>query len=395
MKDEFTARQRGIALRLGGRSVQSICSARGRSEFGFPKGWRRDTESGAEGLSDLTRANHQVAQRIAPERERTILSIRRRLQAHATPGTRSSLIGADAILAELKALSVRPLPSRRTIERVLQRHGLTAPRVRLAPLRPRPQDPGPQARASHQLHEVDLVGPISLKGSGHRYDIWVAKDAFDGAVGLRLAYSRRRDEVLGFLGECGKDLGRPAQVQRDHAREWAGWGPAARTLSRVIRLCLRFGVSPVFIPVGEPQFHGSVENFHGWFQEPLLQRRFHRPGDLRRELARPPEAVHPQHVHPRLGGQTPAQHRRGLRLQKLPQSLVVPTGRLPLAAGRVTFLRRVSAAGTVTVLSQSFRAGKEHRGLYLQMVVDTGRGRLTAYLNGRVLKRWPYKLLND
>jgi hypothetical protein len=84
-----------------------------------------------------------------------------------------------------------------------------------------------------------------------------------------------------------------------------------------------------------------------------------------------------------------------LRLQKLPASFVVPTGRRPLAAGRVTFIRRVSGARTVTVLSQSFRAGKKHRGLYLQMVVDTGRGRLTAYLNGRFLKRWPHKLLND
>ena len=28
-------------------------------------------------------------------------------------------------------------------------------------------------------------------------------------------------------------------------------------------------------------------------------------------------------------------------------------------------------------------------------VVNTGRGTLTAYLNGRVLKCWPYKLLND
>jgi hypothetical protein len=39
--------------------------------------------------------------------------------------------------------------------------------------------------------------------------------------------------------------------------------------------------------------------------------------------------------------------------------------------------------------------GKRHRGLYLKLVIDTGRGHLTAYLNGRVLKRWPYKLLND
>ena len=61
----------------------------------------------------------------------------------------------------------------------------------------------------------------------------------------------------------------------------------------------------------------------------------------------------------------------------------------------MTFLRRVSVAGTVTVLSQSFRVGKRHRGLYLRLVVDTGRGTLTAYLNGRVLKRWPYRLLNE
>ena len=54
-----------------------------------------------------------------------------------------------------------------------------------------------------------------------------------------------------------------------------------------------------------------------------------------------------------------------------------------------------SVAGTVTVLSQSFRVGKKHKGLYLRLVLDTGRGYLTAYLNGRVLKRWPYKLLND
>jgi len=395
MHDEFTARQRAIALRLGGRPVQSICRVLGRSDFWFRKWWRRYLEAGAEGLYDLSHATHHVAQRIPPEVERAILSIRRRLQAHATPATRYRLIGAAAILAELQALDIRPLPNPRTIERVLQRHGLTAPRVRLAPLLPRQEWPGPQARASNELHEVDLVGPVYLLGCGHRYYIWVGKDIFDGAVCLRLAASRQMDEVLGFLGECWKDLGIPEQVQFDNARELAGWGQSAGALSRVIRLCLRYGVSPVFIPEGEPQFNGSAENFNGWFQEPLFQRRFRRPGDLRRELVRLQEAVNTQHVHPRLGGQTPGQHRRSLRLRRLPASFVAPTERLPLAAGRVTFIRRVSVAGTVTVLSQSFRVGKRQKGLYLRLVLDTGRGKLTAYLNGRVLKRWPYRLLND
>jgi hypothetical protein len=77
-------------------------------------------------------------------------------------------------------------------------------------------------------------------------------------------------------------------------------------------------------------------------------------------------AVNTQHVHPRLGGRTPAQHRRGLRPRKLPASFVVPTERLPLAAGHVTFIRRVRTAGTVTVLSQSFWVRKRHSGLYLR-----------------------------
>ena len=81
------------------------------------------------------------------------------------------------------------------------------------------------------------MGPIYLKGSGHRYYIWVGKDAFDGAVCLRLVGSRRMDEVLGFLGECWKDLGLPEQVQFDNARELAGWGPAARTQGQRTLTC--------------------------------------------------------------------------------------------------------------------------------------------------------------
>src|SRR5262245_25071801 len=37
---------------------------------------------------------------------------------------------------------------------------------------------GPTAgQISDQLHQIDLVGPIYLKGSGHRYYIWVGKDS--------------------------------------------------------------------------------------------------------------------------------------------------------------------------------------------------------------------------
>jgi hypothetical protein len=202
-------------------------------------------------------------------------------------------------------------------------------------------------------------------------------------------------ELLCFLGECWKTLGRPRQIQFDNAREIAGWGPGARYLSRVIRLCLYFGILTIFIPPGEPQYNGSAENFNGWFQPRLLQRRFRWPGNLRRELAVLEETVNTQHVHARLGGLTPAQHRRRQRLQKLPPRYVVSTEPLPVAAGRVIFIRRVSWTGFVSVLSQSYRIGKRHNGLYVKLVLDTRNGHLTAYLDGQRIKRGPYHLLNN
>jgi len=82
---------------------------------------------------------------------------------------------------------------------VLQRNGLTVPRVRLAPLLPRQKYPGPQARASNQLHEVDLVGPVYLTGRSHRYYIWVGKDAFDGAVLGSFGDSKLNFSELGMV----------------------------------------------------------------------------------------------------------------------------------------------------------------------------------------------------
>src|SRR5262249_32666368 len=121
MHDELSARQRAISLRLGGRPVKHICTAPGRPETWVHKSWGRYLAAGPEGLSDRPRAHHHLPQRIPRELERAILAVRRRLQAHATPATRYSLVGARAILAELQALGIDPLPAERTIERVLER----------------------------------------------------------------------------------------------------------------------------------------------------------------------------------------------------------------------------------------------------------------------------------
>ena len=222
MNNELSDRLQAITLRLAGQSVEDICRIVGRSHDWFHMWWRRYRAWGPNGLLDLTRANVQP-RRIAPDLERAILSIRQRLTSQTHPGTRYSLIGASAILAELQALQLRPQPSLRTIERVLERNGVTVPKVRLAPYLPNPTYPTPPADESNQLHQVDSVGPIYLKGNRQRYYILVGKDVYDGSVCLKIYRSRKMEVILDFLGDCWKSLGLPAQVQFDNAREVVGW----------------------------------------------------------------------------------------------------------------------------------------------------------------------------
>ena len=391
MQDELSVRQSAIRLRLAGQSIESICRTLKRSRAWFHKWWRRYLESGPEGLYDLTRGNHQVVNRTPPHVERAVISIRRRLAARATPQTRYSQIGAAQIRAELETLGYSPLPSLRTIRRIITRAGLSCPPLRLSRRITHNEYPGPQARDSNHLHQIDVVGPRYLKGDSTRYYFLVCKDVFDQSVYMELVNNRSMDGVLGFLVHAWQHLGLPEKAQFDNGREFCGFGYTSRFLSRVIRLCLRLGIEPVFIPKGKAQWNGSVENFNGWFQPLLLSRPFRRPGDLRRQLRRLMTTVNEQHVHVKLGGRTATQYRRSKQLRKLPADFTVEE-KLPVAVGKVTFIRLVAAQGTVRILGQSFKVGKRLKYQYVKVTIFTKYQKLKVYYKGKLIKEFSYPL---
>jgi len=113
------------------------------------------------------------------------------------------------------------------------------------------------------VHQVDVVRPRYLKGDKTPYYFLICKDAFDQAIYLELVKGCSMDGVLTFLIHARQHLGLPEKAQFDNGREFCGFGYSARSLSRVIRLCLRLEVEPLFIPPGKPQRNGSVENFNG------------------------------------------------------------------------------------------------------------------------------------
>jgi len=392
MNDELSLRHQAIRMRLAGEAVLLICHTLQRSSRWYHKWWQRYLELGTEGLYDLTRANQHVVNRTPLHIERAVLSIRRRLAAHATPQTRYALVGAATIQTELKALHYTPLPTLRTIERILQRANLTSPRLRLARRLPRSSYPVPPAHDSNQLHQVDLVGPRYLHGDKTKYYFAVCKDVFDQSVYIEFLNAATLEQLLPFLIHAWQRLGLPEQVQFDNGRAFYGGGRWARSLNRLVRLVLRLGIQPIFIPEASPQRNGSVENFNGWFQTPLLRRTFASAAALRRELQRLVGAVNEQHVHQHLGFKTAAQFRRSKRLRKVPANFTLDFEKIPVSAGKLVFIRWVPTHGRVDILGESVKIGRRHRFQYVKVVFNTLKPVLNVYLNGRLLKQIPFKL---
>jgi transposase InsO family protein len=361
MQNEYLDRQRAIQMRLAGDGVDLICHTLHHSASWFNKWWRRYLESGSEGLYDITRARHVVVNRIPAHVERAILAIRRRLSARATPQTRYALLGAPAIAQELKELGISPVPTLRSIERVLERAHVTSPRLRLARRIPKTQYPMSKVADSNEVHQVDLVGPRYLNRDKTKYYFYICKDAFDQQVYVEFWAGNSMETVLNFLVRAWQRMGLPQHVQFDNGRQFYAPRRYSRSLNRVIRFCLRLGIQPIFIPEAQPQRNGSVENFNGWFQSLLLRQTFKNAVAVRRELRHMLTSVNEAHTHQVLGFKTSAQFRRARRLRMLPANFEIDFDHIPVAAGRVIFIRAVNLNGSIKILDEVIKVGLRHR----------------------------------
>ena len=125
--DEQAVRREAVRRRLAGETRSEICQALERSTSWFDKWWSRYQQDPTIDFAEEPRAPYTVPQRTAGDIVTTIVSLRHILEAGRTRDTRYGLIGAGAIQGRLIDLKVKPVPSLRTIQRVLEQHDLTHP----------------------------------------------------------------------------------------------------------------------------------------------------------------------------------------------------------------------------------------------------------------------------
>lgn len=389
MSCELWLRQQAIRLKHAGWAVSAICAHVKRSRDWFYKWWNRYLAEGSGGLRDRSPAPQTVRAAWALDVRQAIVTVRDRLMRRHGPRERYRLAGAPTIRHELACLGYAPLPSLRTIERVLHAAGRTTPTFRPQPCAVSVDYPGPRATRSNAVHQLDLIGPRYLQGSRRQWFFLVYRDSYDQAVYVEFQPKPKLETVLAFVVHAWHRIGLPAVLQVDNS-ELFGRTSHPGALNRFVRLALLVGVDLTFIPEHEPWRNGAIEHFNGWLQERVFAIPLHSPTQVRRELAALMSTCFHEHIHPHLDFQTTAQVRHDLRARTLPHTFRGHQQPLPVTIGCVVFLRRVRPSGCITILGVQFRLGTRFAHQYVTARLYTRTMLLKVYGHGRLLKHFAF-----
>ena len=181
--------------------------------------------------------------------------------------------GAEAIHEALKARKVEPLPSVRTINRILERRGALDGQRRIRRPAPPPGWHLPEvASKRRELDSFDVVEGLVIK-DGPQVEVLNGISLHGGlAASWPMEASVTAKVVVESLIEHWRAFGLPGYAQFDNDTIFQGPHAHPDVIGRVSRLCLSLGVVPVFVVPHEFGFQSTIENYNGTWQAKVWAR---------------------------------------------------------------------------------------------------------------------------
>jgi len=388
MKDTIQQqRLQAVQRYRNGESATGICASFGRSTRWLYKWIERFKEESNIWNDDRSRCPLSNPNRTSSEIEEVVQMIRLNLY------NQSYFCGAQAILWEMEDLEVRPLPSIRTINRILKRKGLTHRRT--GSYEPKGKSyPKLPSLLPNQTQQADMVGPCYLKGPVRFYSI-NAIDIATNRCGIFPSENRSNQSIIDAFWAIWIRLGMPSNIQVDNAMSFYGSPTYPRGMGQFIRFCLHYNVEPWFIPLAEPWRNGVVEKFNDNYQQRFLNKvimeSFAELGTASLSF----EQRHNGHYrYSKLGGKTPfkalAASKRRLRF---PQKENAPQIPLPKPeTGKYHIVRFIRSNCKLNIFSELFQVPPELMYEYVVATIDVKEQKLKLFLEKTQVDEIDYKL---
>lgn len=382
-------KDRQIAVRRfrDGERPVTIWSSMGYSKRWFYKWLNRYQRGSGQWWQEYSRRPHGSPNRTPREIEETVKLVRLELY------DQELFCGAQAIRWRLEELGVVPLPSERTIARILVRHGLTHRRTGRYEPKGKSYPRWPCSKPG-QLHQTDLVGPRYLKGAVRFYSL-NSVDLATGRCATEPLLSKAKQPVIDALWATWMRLGVPKCQQVGNEMVFYGSPAHPRGMGVLIRLCLAYRVEPCFIPLGEPWRNGVVEKFNDHWQQRFLNKVIMKClEDLKRESLVFEQRHNTRYRYSKLGGKTPAQALAASNVSlRFPPPNAAPRDPLPKPQrGRYHVIRFIRSDGMLDIFGEKFPVPPEATYQYVRATIDVTKQTLLIYLDNTLIDERKYRL---
>jgi putative transposase len=301
--------------------------------------------------------------------------------------------GAQAIYWEMEELGVKPLPSIRTINRILSRNDLTHRRTGRYEAKGTAYPKLPSL-LPNQTHQADLVGPCYLKGPVRFYSLNVV-DAATVRCGLYPSISKSGQSILDGFWAIWMRMGIPNHIQIDNAMSFFGSPTYPRGMGPLIRLCLHNGIEPWFIPMAEPWRNGMIENFNDRYQQMFLGKVIMSSQEELKAGSLVFEQRHnSRYRYSKLGGKTPLKALAATNTKlRFPVEDKAPNHRMKKPeTGRYHVVRLIRSDLKLNIFGEIFRVPPELRLEYVVATINVKEQKLKLFLDKIQVDEFSYKL---
>ena len=380
-------RAEAVQRLVHGEKPEAICASMKRSKSWLYKWYKRHLVGNETWNQSRPHRPRHSPRRTSDHTEAVVKMVRLKLY------NRDLFCGAQAIRWEMEELGCKPLPSIRTINRILARHELTLRRT--GAYEPKGKAyPTLPALLPNQTHQADLVGPCYLKGPIRFYSYNVV-DVATGRCTVQPMTSKAAQSIINSVWASWHRLGIPLNLQVDNDMPFYGSPAHPRGMGPLIRLCLHNGVEPWFIPICEPWRNGVVEKFNSHYQRLFLDKvQMDSYLQLGSESLGFEQRHNTEYRYSKLKGKTPLKVLQETNLSlRFPDKSEPPGHRLKKPEeGRYHVVRFIRSDRKLSVFGEIFRLPLELQYEYVVATIDVKEQKLKLYLGQNQVEQFDYAL---
>ncbi|MEA2685264.1 MAG: hypothetical protein QOE93_459 [Actinomycetota bacterium] len=320
-------------------------------------GWlRRYAAGGLAGLADQTSKPLSCPHQMAPPVEARIVELRRQ-----HPGW-----GPRTILFWLDKEDVSPLPGRTSVERCLIRHGLVTPQARK---RKRADYKRWERSRAMELWQMDIVGGVRLADGSEAKIVSGIDDHSRFVISAAVVARATARPVCDALEAAIARHGAPEAILTDNGKVFTarfGPGPGPVLFDRIYR---DNDIKHLLTAPRSPTTTGKVERWHKILRgEFLTGKVFEDLADAQTRLDAWVRTYNHERPHQSIGRVPPFER---FKLAAAPTPAPAKPVETDGTAEAVT-TRRVSARGTISFATATYKAGAWLAGQTVEVVCDAG-----------------------